>query len=48
MKRNVYGVMGVGILIVGALLSAAIAQGKKDIVHVDSAKATYKELAPGA
>ena len=54
--RRVFGVTATGILVTGALLGAAVAQEKKEIIHVDSAKtmhvdsakATYKELAPGA
>ncbi len=48
MKRRVVGLTAVGILAIGALLGVAAAQGKKEVVHVDSAKTTYKELAPGA
>ena len=47
MNRSLRGVAIVGALGVGAFLSVVAAQGQK-AVHVDSAHATYKELAPGA
>jgi quercetin dioxygenase-like cupin family protein len=47
MNRSLRGVAIVGALGVGAFLGVVAAQGKK-AVHVDSAQATYKELAPGA
>jgi quercetin dioxygenase-like cupin family protein len=48
MQRRVLGVSSIGVLVIGMLLGVAAAQEKNDAVHVDSAKATYKELAPGA
>lgn len=48
MRKNLYGVTAVAILVASALLGTAVAQEKKEAVHVDAAKATYKELAPGA
>ena len=48
MKRSLRGATMIGALGLGALLGTAAAQGQKNVVHVDSAKATYKELAPGA
>jgi mannose-6-phosphate isomerase-like protein (cupin superfamily) len=47
MNRSLRGVAVVGALGVGAFLGVVAAQGQK-AVHVDSAQATYKELAPGA
>ena len=47
MNRSLRGVAIVGALGVGAFLGVVAAQGQKT-VHVDSAQATYKELAPGA
>jgi mannose-6-phosphate isomerase-like protein (cupin superfamily) len=47
MNRSLRGVAIVGVLGVGAFLGVVAAQGPK-AVHVDSAQATYKELAPGA
>lgn len=38
----------IAMLAVGVLLGMAAAEGQKGVVHVDSAKATYKDLAPGA
>ena len=48
MKRYLRDVTVIGALGLGAFLGAAAAQGQKAVVHVDSAKAAYKELAPGA
>jgi mannose-6-phosphate isomerase-like protein (cupin superfamily) len=48
MKRCLREVTVIGALGLGAFLGAAAAQGQKAVVHVDSAKATYNELAPGA
>jgi hypothetical protein len=48
MKRCLREATVIGALGLGAFLGAAAAQGQKAAVHVDSAKATYKELAPGA
>ena len=48
MKRRVSGITAIGILVIGALLTAAAAQEKSEAVHVDPAKAAFKELAPGA
>ena len=48
MKRNLRVITVIGALGLGAFLGAAAAQGQKAAVHVDSAKATYKDLAPGA
>ena len=48
MKRSFGGVALVGAVAFGVLLGVAAAQGQKQAVNVDSAKATYKELAPGA
>ena len=47
MQRYLREVTLIGALGLGAFLGVAAAQGQK-AVHVDSAKATYKELAPGA
>ena len=47
MKRSTRAAMLTGSFVL-ALLAVATAQGMKQVVHVDSAKATYKELAPGA
>jgi glyoxylate utilization-related uncharacterized protein len=47
MNRSLRGVAVVGALGVVGFLGVVAAQGQK-AVHVDSAKATYKELAPGA
>jgi ChrR-like protein with cupin domain len=47
MKRRVRGVSSIGALVIGAFVGVATAQGQK-AVHVDSAQATYKDLAPGA
>jgi mannose-6-phosphate isomerase-like protein (cupin superfamily) len=47
MNRSLRVVAIVGALGVGAFLGVVAAQGQKT-VHVDSAQATYKELAPGA
>lgn len=38
----------VGVLSLGVVLGASIANGQTGVAHVDSAKATYKEIAPGA
>ena len=38
----------VGVFGLGVLLGASIVKGQAGVVHVDSAKATYKEMAPGA
>ena len=46
--RSMRGATATGIFALGALLGAAAAQGQKGVVHVDSAKATYKDVAPGA
>ena len=48
MKRRVPVLAAIGILVIGALLTVAAAQEKSEAVHVDAAKATYKDLAPGA
>jgi hypothetical protein len=48
MKRHERSAAAMAVLGLGALLGTAAAEGPKGIVHVDSAKATYKELAPGA
>ena len=48
MKRYLSGVTVIGALGLGVFLGASAAQAQKAAVHVDSAKATYKELAPGA
>jgi hypothetical protein len=48
MKRYLRAVTVIGALGLGAFLGAAAAQGQKTVVHVDSANATYKDLAPGA
>ena len=48
MKRYLRVVTVMGALGLGVFLGAAAAQGQKAAVYVDSAKATYKELAPGA
>ncbi len=48
MQRRVLGVTSIGILVLGALIGVAAAQGKKEAVYVDPTKSTYKELAPGA
>ena len=48
MKQFLRVVAVIGALELGAFLGAAAAQGQKAAVHVDSAKAAYKELAPGA
>ena len=48
MKRSFSEAAVVGALAFGVLLGVAAAQGQKQGVHVDSAKATYKELSPGA
>ena len=48
MRRRVSVIAAIGVLIIGALLTVAAAQEKKEAVHVDPAKATFKELAPGA
>jgi gentisate 1,2-dioxygenase len=47
MKRSLRGVAIIGALGVGAFLGVVAAQSQK-AVHVDSAQAAYKELAPGA
>ncbi len=47
MKRSVRGGLSIGALVIGGFLGVATAQGQK-VVHVDSAQATYKDLAPGA
>jgi quercetin dioxygenase-like cupin family protein len=36
-----------GVFAAGAVLGAAFAQVKKEVVHVDSGKANFKEVAPG-
>ena len=48
MKRYLRVVTVMGALGLGVFLGAAAAQVQKAAVHVDSAKATYKEMAPGA
>ena len=48
MTRSLSGVAVVAALAFGVLLGVAAAQGLQQVVNVDSAKATYKELAPGA
>ena len=48
MKHSFSGTVVVGALGFGVLLGVAAAQGQKQVVNVDSATATYKELAPGA
>ena len=48
MKKYFLGATLIGALGLGAFLGAAAAQGQKAAVHVDSAQAAYKELAPGA
>ena len=48
MKRRVSGITAIGFLVIGALLTVAAAQEKSEAVHVDPAKATFKDLAPGA
>ena len=48
MKRYLSGITVIGALGLGAFLGVAAAQGPKAAVHVDSATAAYKELAPGA
>lgn len=47
MKRSTRAAMLTGSFVL-ALLAVATAQGTKQVVHMDSAKATYKEVAPGA
>lgn len=37
----------VGVVGLGLLLGASVVKGQTGAVHVDSAKATYKELVPG-
>ena len=48
MKRSFSRAAVVGAVAFGVLLGVAAAQAQKEAVHVDSAKATYKDLAPGA
>ena len=48
MQQRFGAAVVVGALAFGVLLGVAAAQGQKPVVNVDSAKATYKELAPGA
>jgi hypothetical protein len=49
MKRYIRSAITViGALGLGAFLGMAFAQGQKAAMHVDSATAAYKELAPGA
>jgi quercetin dioxygenase-like cupin family protein len=45
MKR--FKVTSSAVLAAGALLGAAAAQGQKAVVHIDSAKAEFKEANPG-
>ena len=48
MRRALRGVSVIGVFVLGTLLGAAVAKSQTGVVNVDSAKATYKELAPGA
>lgn len=48
MQRRMLGLTSIGVLVIGVLLGVAVAQDKKEAIHVNSATATYKELAPGA
>ena len=48
MKRSLRGATAIGAFGLGILLGASIVKGQTGVVHVDSAKATYKEIAPGA
>lgn len=48
MQRSLRGATIIGVFAIGALLGAAVARSQAGVVYVDSAKATYKELAPGA
>ncbi|MGH8130833.1 MAG: DUF4437 domain-containing protein [Steroidobacteraceae bacterium] len=48
MHRIIRLAAATGTLVVVASLGVAISQDRKDVVHVDSATATYKELNPGA
>ena len=48
MKRTICVVAAAGTLAAVASLGVAISADRKDVVHVDSATATYTELAPGA
>jgi Domain of unknown function (DUF4437) len=48
MKRVLLGTTVGGAFLLGVWLGAAAALSGKEIAHVDSAKAAYKEVAPGA
>jgi quercetin dioxygenase-like cupin family protein len=48
MNRNIRVASAAGALAVAASVGLAIAEDKKDVVHVDSATAAYKPMNPGA
>jgi gentisate 1,2-dioxygenase len=48
MKRSLRGAAILGVFGLGVLLGASIVKGQAGVVYVDSAKLTYKEVAPGA
>lgn len=48
MRRTIQIAAATGTLAVVASLGVAISEDRKDIVHVDSATATYTEMAPGS
>ena len=47
MKHRFGGATMVGVVGLGLLLGASVVKSQTGAVHVDSAKATYKELVPG-
>lgn len=47
MTRIQRGLLTIGSLALGGLLVAAVAQAKKEVMHVDSRTAVFKELVPG-
>lgn len=47
MKRSAAGVMTLGAFGLCVLLGVSVVSGQTGAVHVDPAKATYKELVPG-
>jgi hypothetical protein len=48
MKRSSRGTTLIAVFTLGALTGAVVARSQTGVVNVDSAKATYKEFAPGA
>jgi len=48
MNRTIRVAAATGTLAVVASLGVAVSQDRKEVVHVDSATATYEEMSPGA